>query len=353
MTASDQQLLSPRFQQGRSPAHQLTPIQQQQVAQIWEKLRQGRYQFEATNCAVCSGQGFRTLAEIDRYGLKHPVCVCKDCGLIQTNPRLTADSYAEFYNDEYQLLHKGEKKTSDWLFEAEYDRAPKAYEYLSSVTDLGESLSVLDIGAGAGGTMAYFRDQGHSVVGYDLGEQNATYAQTTHELDLRVGSAEDASLSDAPDVITLSHVVEHFLDPVRELRAIRELCHEETVVYIEVPGIRMSMRPMFADFQEPLQTAHTFYFTLTTLSNVCRKAGFEREAGSEYVRSIWTPGEITVDFDSEYPVIMDVLDRREFYGPIPTPYLLSQYATSPQFVNFVRSSGFYPTAKRLYNMAFS
>ena len=68
------------------------------------------------------------------------------------------------------------------------------------------------------------------------------------------------------DLIILSHIVEHFLDPVGEVRKITDHLSASGVLYIEVPN---------ADLFCPggLQNAHTYFFSPRTLAHYMGGAG--------------------------------------------------------------------------------
>ena len=40
----------------------------------------------------------------------HPFVICKVCGLIRLNPRLTQETYRKFYDKEYHIFDDKEKK---------------------------------------------------------------------------------------------------------------------------------------------------------------------------------------------------------------------------------------------------
>jgi SAM-dependent methyltransferase len=86
------------------------------------------------------------------------------------------------------------------------------------------------------------------------------------------------------DVLILSHVVEHFRDPVVALRASVEQVKPGGLVYIEVPNVRTGRQPSY-----PYKLAHTMYFTPATLRLVAEKAGLEnvRLDESDVIRSFW------------------------------------------------------------------
>ena len=110
-------MLAPRYMYDGLPLVDLNSLQQSMKAQIEKKVADNIYAFEAVPCCICGGSSFEKLSEKDRYGLYLPVCVCRDCGLIQTNPRMTQASYNEFYNYEYRRLYGGEAQPSAAFFE--------------------------------------------------------------------------------------------------------------------------------------------------------------------------------------------------------------------------------------------
>lgn len=208
-----------------------------------------------------------------------------------------------------------------------------------------------EIGAGPGGILAYFRDRGHEVEGCDLGVESVEYARE-RGLKLKQGSIREVEFDRSPDVVVLSHVVEHFVDPLSERRAVRELVTERTLVYVEVPGIMTLRRSYRQDFKRMLQNAHTFYFTLTSLTNLMERAGFSFVTGTEHVRSIWTPstsgsGTVVSDFDE----VTRFLDRMETYRHLPTTSDLVwtiDHEIAPRVRPILRRAGVFDPVRSVY-----
>jgi SAM-dependent methyltransferase len=208
-------LLSDRFGHTGEPALDLNETQKRVVQQIEEKIQEGSYTFERRPCPVCTDEAFVRIAEQDRYGLYHPVAICRTCGLIQSMPQMDERSYATFYTEEYRLLYDG---TTDWeaeQFESQMQRAQAIEDYLHLADHRNET--ILDIGAGPGGMPAFFQEQGHEVLGCDLDESAVEYGRL-QEVPMERASLEDLDLTWDPDVVILSHIVEHFqqagLEPV-------------------------------------------------------------------------------------------------------------------------------------------
>ena len=115
-------MLSKGFKYDGKPSISLNKLQIGMKRQIERKIEEGVYSFEEVPCCVCGGRNFEILSEKDRYGLYVRVVICKDCGLIQTNSRMTQESYNQFYKLEYWKFYTGDKTPPDDFFKSEYKR---------------------------------------------------------------------------------------------------------------------------------------------------------------------------------------------------------------------------------------
>jgi hypothetical protein len=87
----------------------------------------------------------------------------------------------------------------------------------------------------------------------------------------------------------MSHVLEHFPDPLHDLQLVMSLAHPETLLYVEVPGLLTIHTKPHYDYQlgPYLTLAHTYHFTLATLVDAMERAGFQLVRGDEEVRSLF------------------------------------------------------------------
>jgi SAM-dependent methyltransferase len=255
--------------------------------EIRRKITEGTYQFESVPCCICNGTNFDPLTQVDRCNIKTPVVLCGQCGLIQTNPRMTEDSYARFYQGEYRDLMQGRRSSLESLFESEFSRGAEQFRWLQIKGLLPADCSrllVLEVGCGSGGILAFFRDQGCRVKGVDLGEIQIEFGRNKHNLDLSLGSIAELDGFKA-DVIILSHSLEHLPFPKRDLARVKKLLADDGILFIEVPGVKNLRWGYLFDFQLYIQCAHVYHFSLTTLTNLLALNGFERIAGDEVVRA--------------------------------------------------------------------
>lgn len=292
---SDRPKLGRRFRYDRRPARPLNEIQLEAKASIERKIGCAEYRFEEVPCAICGGDNFDLLSEKDRYGLWLPVQICRDCGLIQTNPRMDEDSYARFYDSEYRRLYRGTEAPSEQYVEERAAHGKAIYEYL-----FGESgvlpepdgrLTVVEVGCGGGGILKHFRDRGHEEFGLDPGSQYVEFSREAYDLNLHVGTLADAPDGLEADLVVYSHVFEHIVDPVEELGRIRRVLRPDGILYVEVPGVKNLHRTYGLDFLQFVQNAHVHHFTLATLRALVESHGFRFVAGDETIRSVFRPGD--------------------------------------------------------------
>ena len=92
------------------------------------------------------------------------------------------------------------------------------------------------------------------------------------------------------DIIILSHVFEHFTNIEENLNIISQLAGNETLIYVEVPGVKNLSNNLHYnyDYQDFSVVAHIHNFTLTTLSNIFLTKQLYLLDGNEFIRSVFT-----------------------------------------------------------------
>lgn len=311
-------MLGKRYCNDEKAILKLNDLQNKMKDQVTEKVKSGIYKFEKVPCCVCGKETFEKLAEKDRYGLLLHVVVCKECGLVQSNPRMNQESYNRFYESEYRKLYVGTERPAEFFFDGQVKQGEKIEKFLlqHGHGDLKGKL-VLEVGCGAGGILKHLRDRGAQVIGCDLGSEYLSYGRSNYDLELVHGPLNAIKPDVKADVLIYSHVFEHILDVEAELTAVKERLADDGILYIEIPGIHNIANTYKADFLRLLQNAHTFHFTLTSLDNLFSKYGFELLYGTEYVQSIFVKGEARESYENEYEGVVKAIEayeaRRKFH----------------------------------------
>lgn len=346
-------MVSKRFKYDGKPSISLNELQIRMKKQIERKIEGGIYLFEEVACCVCGGRNFEILSEKDRYGLYMPVVVCKDCGLIQTNPRMTQEAYNQFYVVEYRKLYVAKDIPTEEFFKGQYQRGKRIYGYLKESLGIDlTNLKVLEVGTGAGGILYYFKKKGNEIYGCDLDSEYIAFGRDKYNLNLRVGTIDDIHINWIPDIVIYSHVLEHILNPVEELIKLKSIVDENSYIYIEFPGVKYLTHSYEMNFLRLLQNAHIYYFTLTTLKNVLKKACYDFVWGNEVIYSIFkkslTRMENNYNYESDYGDVTSFLRKMEFYRFMPTPYNVKRLPM-PITIRLLKCAGLHNIAKKIYH----
>lgn len=206
----------------------------------------------------------------------------------QVLPRPTPEQVTEFYNiayythttDEEHLaaiehpLSFGEKvmRYLAWRVDRSIDITP---EWWCDTAGAGP-LECCEIGCGNGSTLATLREQGHTVVGVEPDPQaRAVVAEAGVEV--YDGVAEclpDEVTSRRFDLIILSHVLEHFIDPVGGLNNVVALLKPGGRLFVEVPNA-LALGLKVSGVAWPILEAprHLSFFTARSLTTICGQAG--------------------------------------------------------------------------------
>jgi len=231
-------------------------------------------------CDVCGGAAFSSL-DADAN-----IVSCNACGYRFVNPRPSQSEIAAAYSDPH--FYDG------WL-EDDAGREQMWAKRLRLVRQRVRGNRVLDVGAGIGTFLAMARDRGWQVAGTEVSTSALELARSRHGIDLFNGQAEDLPLpTNAFDVVTLWHVLEHVPSPSRLLR----VCHDVLVpsgwIVIAVPNDSDSImlrnrikRRVFGLLGRPVaprvryerlgpgSEIHLSHFTLPVLERVLSKERFQ------------------------------------------------------------------------------
>lgn len=235
-------------------------------------------------CSSAEKKDF-TLATIDKWGLPARNVICATCGLIRISPRWDEGTYSNIYANYYWPMHLEQTELTQSRFNLSVKRAASYAEYLKSKLDL-KGKDVLEIGCSYGAGLFQLKDSGANLTGYDYDERFLDAGRTFTGIDLKSGGVKEAIVAGKTfDVVILRHVVEHFLDPVAELKLIKKLLNKDGALFVEVPGGLASVYN--DDILCGFDVFHAYMYVLQTLKNMMGMCGFILVDGDERILSIW------------------------------------------------------------------
>ena len=239
-------------------------------------------------------------------------CAAPECGLVWLDPMPVEEDVGRLYTNYFthvpdvsakkQRNLKSRLKNSTLAYAFDYpERIPEGWvrvfgKMLSKSHFIQERLGrsimwlngrwrgrLLDIGCGNGRFLAQMRKLGWSCVGFEPDPVAAEVARKRHRLEVYHGLLRETGLQKgAFDIITMSHVIEHLPDPSRTLKICHQLLKENGLVVIATPNISSLGHRIFQSAWRGIEPPrHLFLFSVASLRNLARSAGFE-------IKKIWT-----------------------------------------------------------------
>lgn len=249
-------------------------------------------------CAACANAEPKPLAVSIPFDVKSgrdtafgAVFRCPDCGLGRVDPLPTVDQIPEHYKLDAYYTHGinhmadvGESFADRVLTRLAYafDDGEDQSRLLGDVVrarlrDAGD-VRVLDIGCGGGTTAKRLIDLGASVSGVDP-DPAARENAKAKGLEVFDGTAEDLPdevLAQRYDLVVLSHVLEHTLDPAAVLRRIAGLLKPGGRLYCEVPNAGCEHFRKFSQISEMLDIPrHLYFFNKASLAHLATGSGMQ------------------------------------------------------------------------------
>jgi SAM-dependent methyltransferase len=232
----------------------------------------------APRCLLCGSPG--SLRWSDCRDLEYfvpaqfPVHRCTGCGLVFLHPLPTRAELPEFYPAAYQNFDPPRNPIARFLV-GRYHAAHLA----TALRHLGRGGSFFEVGCADGALLERVRAKGHVVGGVEI-SRDACERATRKGLDVFHGTLDELPAGRRWDVVFLSHVIEHVLDPVATMARVRELLAPGGVAYVETPNVgALDARLFGEDWGLVHHPRHLYLFTRATLRRLLEGAGLvvERE----------------------------------------------------------------------------
>jgi len=181
--------------------------------------------------------------------------ICKNCGLVYVEPKMSREELAKFYAEDYRKIYGGQHS-----LDAEKRHAQTAYRLMP----LG---SHLDIGCSTGELLELTGGQGI--------EPSEEYCKIAKNNGLKVINTtfEEYSGRQIFNVITMLNALEHVYSPTEVLKKIYNLLSEEGIVLISVPNVLSGTLNIPVDAF--LSNAHLYNFSAATLGIMMQKCGLK------------------------------------------------------------------------------
>lgn len=248
------------------------------------------------NCLSCNGPA-QALPNLDslydtRFGIEQPFNIqqCSRCDLEQTVPLPSQDELNRLYENYYNF--SGEQNTRYTQLRAAFVnsflyRIWLAFDGDISFHRMQGSGKLLDVGCNEGRGLKFYRNHGFSAEGLELNSRAAEVARSkgfiVHDSTLE-GFASESKY----DVVVLSNVLEHSLNPGLMLQHIHRLLNTGGQVWISCPNSRSWLRTVFGRYWINWHVPfHVVHFSPDTLRDILTKSQFEVAEMRQETPALW------------------------------------------------------------------
>ena len=195
------------------------------------------------------------------------ITVCDKCGAVYQNPLPDLQKIRKTYSEMSNYTNPGRDGKPSATKIAALDRQ---LAYLSEfLTPKGRAFQ---IGCSDGYTLHRFQLAGWEVDGIDPSSRAISLAKSQYNLELNNGFIEDFDSKGAQyDLIILTHVLEHFVDPKAVLLKCLEMLKDDGHIFIEVPSLidQDTWPTSYFTFE------HLTYFSPLSMTNLMQTCGIE------------------------------------------------------------------------------
>lgn len=263
-------------------------------------------------CPLCGGTSCHPLHRM-RFALPagsplpaaYTIVASADCGFVYADTPGNAADYARHYAE---FSHYEDPAIATGGGEQAFDRQRLAETADWLARHVPADARVLDIGCGNGGLLLALRERGFEhLAGMDPS------AACIRRLEACGLDAFRGWIGDTPpgqrkfDLIILSHVLEHLLDPRRALSSLLPLLAPEGRIYVETPDAAR-----YADFPSVpwyyFDSEHINHFDRASLDNLARASGFR--TGQAACKTL------TVQGGHGYPAVFALLSIAAAPAPV-------------------------------------
>jgi 2-polyprenyl-3-methyl-5-hydroxy-6-metoxy-1,4-benzoquinol methylase len=246
------------------------------------------------DCVSCHAPLGKVIAAVfdTRFGIDTPYIIskCKDCNLEQTTPLPKQEELNGLYERYYNF--GGEQNTRYTQLRARFINSFLYRVWVAIDGDISFHLargsgSLLDVGCNEGRGLEFYQSHGFFAEGLELNSKAAEVARskgfTVHGSTLESFVAEKKY-----DVVVLSNVLEHSLDPSAMLQHIHRLLNPNGQLWISCPNSRSWLRSAFGRYWINWHVPfHVVHFSPDTLREVLKKSQFEIVKMRQETPALW------------------------------------------------------------------
>jgi 2-polyprenyl-3-methyl-5-hydroxy-6-metoxy-1,4-benzoquinol methylase len=260
----------------------------------------------ADTCIQCGGRLVPTEQHLydTRFGIDYEcgAAICTTCGLEQIFPAPRQKELTKYYEGFYNFAgtdkSKYERLRQHFLFSPIYRIWLAIDGDVSFCSYTGEG-RLLDVGCNEGRGLTFYGNNGFDAEGLELNRVAAKSARSRGFI-VHEGTVDRFEPKSNYDVVVLSNVLEHSLEPHAMLEHVSRVLTPGGLVWISCPNSRSWLRKLFGahwiNWHVPFHISH---FSSETLRVLLNEQGFELRSTNNETPALWVAYSIIARFWSK------------------------------------------------------
>ncbi|HAX62314.1 MAG TPA: hypothetical protein DCX95_07170 [Elusimicrobia bacterium] len=224
-------------------------------------------------CNLCGSNDLKLLFVKSSVNLMK----CRECGLVFIDPRPTLADLKKYYTENYYFATDSVTGGYD-NYLADKENLLKTFtKRISFIENYIKPGKMLDVGCAFGFSLIAAKNRGWDVCGIELSDFASDIAKK-QGFNIFSGTIEESPFQNGYfDCITMWDLLEHTIDPKKELLKTNQLMKNGGILTLSTPDVSSFLEKItgrhWLGYQSPKQ--HLFYFSPKSISHLLKNTGFE------------------------------------------------------------------------------
>jgi len=224
-------------------------------------------------CQLCQAKNPQLLYKLKTSNIFR----CTNCNFAYSDYKMNSKQVLNLYNESY-FKTWGIQEDEGYKIVRKMKMAT-FNQYLDLIDQFSENKKstrrkILDIGCATGFLLESAKAKGYICYGVEVSDYACRLAKKTFGNNIFCGSLKDVRFpSNFFDVVTMSDVLEHFTNPLEELKEVCRILKKKAILLIVTPNLASLSAKVMKKYWTNFKEEHLFYFDVENMRSALKQNG--------------------------------------------------------------------------------